>query len=109
MEENKADCPSESNNVIDFVAWKNKKLNRDKNQKICDYFKILSFNELLNESDIAACELASRKPSFELVLKVNILLKEFQKRLQKNQLKEKVNTPPLEGIIFVLEEEPFKE
>ena len=109
MKENKEGHSSKSDNVIDFVAWKNKKLNLNKTKKMGDYFKILNFNELLNESNIASSELASKKPSFELILKVDILLKEFQKRLQKSQAGVNMQLPSLEGMVFILEGEPLKD
>ena len=109
MEENKESNLTQSDNVIDFVAWKDKKNNSEKKQTFSDYFKILSFSELLNESNIASSELATRKPSCELILRVDILLKEFQKRLQKNREDEDIQEAPLEGIIFIMEDEPSKE
>ncbi|MCY4523778.1 MAG: hypothetical protein OXB84_03455, partial [Halobacteriovoraceae bacterium] len=53
-------------------------------------------------------ELENKKPSVELVLKVDILLKEFQKRLQKSWENNDILQSPMQSMVFILEDDNAK-
>lgn len=69
----------ESENVVNLNQWKTSK--RDNN--FSSYLKVLSFNELMNESDELMNEMKTSEAADDLFGKTRMMMNEFTTRLEK--------------------------
>lgn len=70
---------AESENVVNLSQWKTKR--RDNN--FSSYLKILSFNELMDESNELMNEMKSSESADDLFGKTRMMMNEFTTRLEK--------------------------
>ena len=70
---------TESENLINLDQWKNQK--RDSN--FSDYLKILSFNDLMNESNELMDQIKRNNEADDLFSKTRVIMNEFTHRLEK--------------------------
>ena len=66
-------------NLVSLDQWKNKK--REGN--FSDYLKVLSFNDLINESDSLMGQLKRNEEQDDVFSKTRVMLNEFTLRLEK--------------------------
>ena len=66
-------------NLVNLEQWKNSK----KESKFSDYLKVLSFNDLINESDSLMNQLKRSEKSEDLFSKSRVMINEFALRLEK--------------------------
>ena len=66
-------------NLVSLDQWKNKK--REGN--FSDYLKVLSFNDLINESDSLMGQLKRNEEQDDVFTKTRVMLNEFTLRLEK--------------------------
>lgn len=69
----------ESENVVNLNQWKTSK--RDNN--FSSYLKVLSFNELMNESDELMNKMKTSEAADDLFGKTRMMMNEFTTRLEK--------------------------
>lgn len=69
----------ESENVVNLSQWKTKR--RDNN--FSSYLKVLSFNELMNESNELMNEMKKSEAPDDLFGKTRMMMNEFTTRLEK--------------------------
>ncbi len=66
-------------NLVSLDQWKNQK--REGN--FSDYLKVLSFNDLMNESDSLMDQLKRSEEMDDLFSKTRVMMNEFTNRLEK--------------------------
>lgn len=66
-------------NLVSLDQWKNQK--RDGN--FSDYLKVLSFNDLMNESDSLMDQIKRSEDMDDLFSKTKVMMNEFTHRLEK--------------------------
>ncbi len=66
-------------NITDLAQWKM----RNVDNSFSDYLKVLSFNDLINESENLIDELKHDDHSSDLVSKTKLMMNEFTERLEK--------------------------
>lgn len=69
---------TESENLVNLDQWKNQK--RDTN--FSDYLKVLSFNDLMNESNAIMDQIKSDEGD-DIFSKTRVIMNEFTHRLEK--------------------------
>lgn len=69
----------ESENLISLDQWKNHK----RDASFSDYLKVLSFNDLMNESSELADQIRKRDEGEDLFSKTRVIMNEFTHRLEK--------------------------
>jgi len=72
------------NNVIALSNWKTKKELTSNEKSMSEYLKVLSFHDLLTETEDLIKELNDKPLNQEVTLKSKHLLREVNKRLQKD-------------------------
>lgn len=70
-------------NLVILDQWKNAKKNLKKNGSFSDYLKVLSFNDLVNESDSLMNQLKKSEEVEDLFSKTRLMMNEFTNRLEK--------------------------
>ena len=66
-------------NLVELDQWKNQKRNSD----FSNYLKILSFNDLMNESDNLINQMKKSNEIEDLFSKTRLMMNEFSNRLEK--------------------------
>ncbi len=66
-------------NITDLAQWKM----RNVDKSFSEYLKVLSFNDLINESESLIDELKQDDSSSDLVSKTKLMMNEFTDRLEK--------------------------
>ena len=69
----------ETENLVILDQWKNLK----KESHFSDYLKVLSFNDLINESDSLMGQLKRNEKTEDLFSKSRVMLNEFTMRLER--------------------------
>ena len=69
----------ETENLVILDQWKNLK----KESHFSDYLKVLSFNDLINESDSLMNQLKRNEKTEDLFTKSRVMLNEFTMRLER--------------------------
>ncbi len=72
------------NNVVPLSSWKSIREAEVKEKSMSDYLKVLSFHDLLVETEEIIKEINSKPLSQEITLKSKQLLREVNQRLQKD-------------------------
>lgn len=70
---------TDSENLVNLDQWKSRK--RDAN--FSDYLKVLSFNDLMNESNELMDQLKRSDDGIDLLGKTRVIMNEFTYRLEK--------------------------
>lgn len=70
---------TESDNLVSLDQWKNYK--RDSN--FSDYLKVLSFNDLMSESNELMNQIKKSDEADDLFSKTRVIMNEFSHRLEK--------------------------
>lgn len=70
---------TKTENLVNLDKWKNQR----KDANFSDYLKILSFNDLLNESDELVDKLKRNDEDNDLFSKTRVIMNEFTYRLGK--------------------------
>lgn len=73
----------QTNNVLSLKEWKKQIENAVEESSMKDYFNVLSFNDLINETKLVVNELNDKPLSEEITKKSRLILKEFNERLEK--------------------------
>ena len=66
-------------NLVSLDQWKSQKRERN----FSDYLKVLSFNDLMNESDSLMDQLKRSEEMDDLFSKTRVMMNEFTNRLEK--------------------------
>lgn len=69
----------DSENLVSLDDWKNHK----KESNFSDYLKVLSFNDLMNESDSLMNQIKKNDEMDDLFSKTKLMMNEFTSRLEK--------------------------
>lgn len=69
----------ESENIVDLNEWKTNK----KDSNFSSYLKVLSFNELMNESNELMTQMKDNEPVDDIFTKTKLMMNEFTMRLEK--------------------------
>ncbi len=69
----------DSDNLVDLGEWKSLK----KEANFSDYLKVLSFNDLMNESNALMDQIKSNDEGDDLFSKTKVMMNEFTHRLEK--------------------------
>jgi 5-bromo-4-chloroindolyl phosphate hydrolysis protein len=70
---------TESDNLVRLDQWKNSK----RDSSFSDYLKVLSFNDLMNESTDLLDQMRKSEESDNLFSKTRVMMNEFTHRLEK--------------------------
>lgn len=70
---------TESENLVSLDQWKNQK----RDASFSDYLKVLSFNDLMNESNELMNQLKRSDEGDDLFSKTRVIMNEFTNRLEK--------------------------
>lgn len=70
---------TESENLVSLDQWKNQK----RDASFSDYLKVLSFNDLMNESNEIMNQLKRSDEGDDLFSKTRVIMNEFTNRLEK--------------------------
>jgi predicted nuclease with TOPRIM domain len=66
-------------NITELANWKSKKVENS----FSEYLKVLSFNELMNESEHLIEEMTKDQSSLDLFTRTKVMMNEFTVRLEK--------------------------
>ncbi len=66
-------------NITELANWKSKKVENS----FSEYLKVLSFNELMNESEHLIEEMTKDQSSLDLFTRTKVMMNEFTDRLEK--------------------------
>lgn len=66
-------------NITELANWKSKKVENS----FSEYLKVLSFNELMNESEHLIEEMKKDQSSLDLFTRTKVMMNEFTDRLEK--------------------------
>lgn len=70
---------TESDNLVSLDQWKNQK----RDASFSDYLKVLSFNDLMNESNELMDQMRRNQNEGDLFSKTRVIMNEFTNRLEK--------------------------
>jgi len=70
---------TDSENLVSLDQWKNQK----RDASFSDYLKVLSFNDLMNESNELMNQLKRSDEGDDLFSKTRVIMNEFTNRLEK--------------------------
>jgi hypothetical protein len=70
---------TESENLVNLDQWKSKK----NDSSFSDYLKVLSFNDLMNESNELIAQMKRSEESDDFFSKTRLMMSEFSNRLEK--------------------------
>ena len=73
----------QTNNVLNLRKWKEQIESAAEESSLKNYFNVLSFNDLINETKVIVSELNEKPLTEEITKKSRIILKEFNERLEK--------------------------
>lgn len=74
---------TESENLVSLDQWKNKKIECIRDASFSDYLKVLSFNDLMNESNELMDQIKRSDEGDDLFSKTRVIMNEFTNRLER--------------------------
>lgn len=74
---------TESDNLVSLDQWKNSLRESKKENCFSDYLKVLSFNDLMNESNELMDQIKRSDEGDDLFSKTRVIMNEFTHRLEK--------------------------
>lgn len=84
----------ETDKVVSLESWKKYQTKKKSQQSICEYLRILTFHELISESNDILKQLEESPLDYHLAHQSLLILKEFKQRLN-------IDTPQLSASITV--------
>ncbi len=73
---------TEIENLVSLDKWKVNKIEESRNDNFSDYLKVLSFNDLVNESNDLMDQIKRNEESTDLFSKTRLMMSEFSSRLE---------------------------
>jgi hypothetical protein len=73
---------TEIENLVSLDKWKVNKIEESRNDNFSDYLKVLSFNDLVNESNDLMDQIKRNEESTDLFSKTRLMMSEFSNRLE---------------------------
>lgn len=74
---------TESENLVSLDQWKNHKRDSTREANFSDYLKVLSFNDLMTESNEIMDQIKRSDEADDIFSKTRVIMNEFTHRLEK--------------------------
>lgn len=74
---------TETENLVSLDQWKNQKSVMSRESNFSDYLKVLSFNDLMNESNELMDQINRSDEGDDLFTKTRVIMNEFTDRLER--------------------------